>query len=248
MKWLAFTAACVVALIALGVLAVDERDVEWEGRKPLCPYCRVEVSFYAVACSACDRTLDWEPHKEPCRWCLQKEDVELLRDGLHALELEDDDPLPASLAEFAKPYLLAIEPGKCTYCGGLGSVLRGEEELPCPVCRGEENCVACGGDRVVVVGDKRAHRRRLERGRVWEEALRRERLTHLPLRRAALVDDDVEALNGQVEAEELVDEDGNNLLELARRRIERAYGALHDAVRQKGLKIPAGTPPIPGDD
>jgi hypothetical protein len=233
MKWLVFTGAIVVALISLGVLAVDERDAVWEGRKALCPYCRSDLKMYALACRDCDRTIDWVSRSESCRWCLSEEDVAILRDGFDALALGPDDPLPASVAEFTRAYLLSIEPGKCTYCGGLGQVWSGESENPCPVCRGEKQCIACGGDGTVVVGDKEAHKRAFERTEIWEEALRREALTHLKLRRAQLVNDDVEVLSGFAEAEKLVDEKGQSLLVQARQRIARAFKAIHDAVEQK---------------
>ncbi len=233
MKWLIFTGACVFALISLGVLAVDERDVLWEGRKALCPYCRAELEHYALGCRHCNRTVDWVSTTEPCRWCLSKEDVQILRDGMDRLELKPGDPLPASVAEFTRPYLMSIETGQCTYCGGLGSVLNGQAEVTCPVCRGGRQCIACEGGRKVVVGNRKAHERALERHQAWEEALRREALTHLKLRRGKLVDDDVKALQGFAEAETLVDEAGDDMLERARARIAQAFLAIHDAVEQK---------------
>lgn len=233
MKWLVFTGAFVAALIWLGVKAVEERDALWEGRSPLCPYCREELNAYALACLHCRRTVDWDSTKETCRWCLSGEDVKILRDGLATLRLDKGDPLPASVAGFTRPYLLSIEPGDCTYCGGLGSVMNGRGEMTCPVCRGRKRCIACEGGRKVVIGDKQAHQRALERKQAWEEALRREALTHLKLRREKLLDEDVKALQGFAEVEKLVDEAGDNLLVRARSRIERAFKAIHDAVEQQ---------------
>lgn len=236
MKWLAFTLVVVAALVALGVLAVDERDVEWEGRQPYCPHCRAKVATYAVACPACDRTFDWEANREPCKWCLSKEDAELLRDGLDALELPGDQPLPSPLARFTKPYLLAIEAGACTYCGGLGNVVSGQEEMPCPVCRGGGRCVACAGRRTVTVGSKQAHLRMLERTRRWAAAQEREKLTRMPLRKGPLVDEDVDSLAGFVQAEQLVGEDGEALLLRARQKIRDVFSALHDQVDKHRAK------------
>ena len=82
MKWLLFTSASVVALIALGILAVDERDVIWESRQPLCGYCRAALAPHAVVCRECDRSLDWRSSKEECGWCLDRTDVDHLL-GLH---------------------------------------------------------------------------------------------------------------------------------------------------------------------
>ena len=233
MKWLAFTAIVVTALVALGVLAVNERDVEWEeGRQPHCPHCRAKVETYSVACAACDRTFDWEPNREPCQWCLSEEDVELLQDGLRALELKDDEPLPSPLADFTKAYLFAIEAGACTFCGGLGNVVSDKEEVPCPVCRGGANCVACAGRRTVTVGAKPAHLRMLERARRWAEAKTRAELTRMPLRRGQLVDEDVEALTGFVQTETLVDENGRGLLLRARAHVRKVFAALHEQVNR----------------
>ena len=229
MKWLVFTGACVAALISLGVLAVDERDALWEGRLALCPYCREELNSYALQCLHCRRTVDWVSTEEACRWCLSAEDVKILRDGLAALKLDKGDPLP----EFTRPYLLSIETGDCTYCGGLGSVMNGRGEMTCPVCRGRKRCIACEGGRKVVIGDKRAHQRALERKQAWQEALRREALTHLKLRREKLLDEDVKALRGFAEIETVVDDAGDNLLERASARVAQAFKAIHDAVEQQ---------------
>lgn len=228
MKWLVFTGAFVAALIWLGVKAVEERDALWEGRSPLCPYCREELNAYALACRHCARGVDWNSTKESCRWCLSGEDVKILRDGVAVLKLDKGDPLP----EFTRPYLLSIETGDCTYCGGLGSVMNGQGEMTCPVCRGDKRCIACKGGGKIVIGDEQAHQRALERKQAWQEALRREALTHLKLRRKKLVDEDVKALRGFAEVETVMDEAGDNLLERASARIARAFEAIHDAVEQ----------------
>ncbi|MGH7162630.1 MAG: hypothetical protein ACREID_04030, partial [Planctomycetota bacterium] len=162
MKWLAFTGACVAGLVALGILAVDERDVVWEGRAAFCPYCRAPLELYAVSCKECARTLDWASNVEECRWCLHPDDAEALKEWFDSLGLKRD-PLPGALAEFPIAYFEAIEAGACSHCGGLGRVLASGREAACPVCRERKRCIACGGDRTVVVGDAAAHRRALER-------------------------------------------------------------------------------------
>lgn len=226
MKWLLFTSASVLALIALGILAVDERDVVWEGRKPLCGYCRAELGPHAVVCRECDRSLDWRSNKEECRWCLDRNDV----DHLLALykELAEGAPLPESVLAYG-PYFDSIDVGSCTYCGGVGKVVDAGNNVACPVCRGLERCIACGGSRSVVIGDEGAHRRALEREDVRRRAQTRAAVADLPLKDEMLLDEDVAALRGNVEAEELRDSAGNKLLdEMALERLKGAFRALHE--------------------
>jgi len=232
MKWILFTSGCVVALVALGILAVDERDVVWEGRHAFCPYCRAEVKQGSVACAACDRSFDWRANKEECGWCLGKKDVGHLLDLYH--ELTRNGPLPDSLASLV-PYLEAIDVGNCTYCGGIGKVMDGDKEVDCPVCRGDGRCIACGGSRTVVIGDQGAHRRALEREDARKRALERAAVVDLPLNFEMLIDEDVGALRGYVEAEGLADAGGRNLLEMSNERLKAVFRALHeeDAKRSK---------------
>lgn len=225
MKWLLFTSASVAVLIALGILAVDERDVIWEGRKPLCGYCRAELAYHAVVCRECDRSLDWRSNQEECRWCLDRTDVDHLL-GLYR-ELAAGGPLPSSLA-FYEPYFGAIEVGECTSCGGVGRIVDLGKEVDCPVCRGEKRCVACGGSRSVVIGDDGAHRRALERADARTRAQERAAVADLRLNVEMLVDDDVAALRGYVEAEGLRDPSGRNLLEIAHERLKAAFRAVHE--------------------
>ena len=240
MKWFAFTAACIAVLVALGVLAVDERDVIWEERDAFCPYCRSGVTSYAVACKECERTFDWAPHRENCRWCLASEDVEILKDRFELLASEED-PLPGALAPFPRAYFLNIDQGSCTYCGGLGKIRNGSEEAACPVCGGRATCIACNGDRVVIVGSERAHWAALERERAWAEAAERSQLTGLPMLQQEIMAADVDALRGWQEVEELKDEDGKSLLARARGRIEQVFKALTEEVARKAAETPAKT-------
>jgi hypothetical protein len=225
MKWLLFTSASVLALIALGILAVDERDVVWEGRKALCGYCRAELASHAVVCRECDRSLDWRSHKEECRWCLDRNDVDHLL-GLHK-DLAEGAPLPDSVLAYG-PYFDSIDVGNCTYCGGVGKVMSEGAETDCPVCRGGERCIACGGSRSVVIGDEGAHRRACEREDARTRAQTRAAVADLPLKAGMLLDEDVAALRGYAEAEGLRDSAGNGLLEMAHERLKCAFRALHE--------------------
>ncbi|MHC4932868.1 MAG: DnaJ-like cysteine-rich domain-containing protein [Planctomycetota bacterium] len=240
MKWLAFTAAVIAVLIGLGVLAVDERDVIWEGRDAFCPYCRSEARSYAMACKECERTFDWVPHRENCEWCLASADVDILKDRFERLENEAD-PLPGELASFPRAYFLNIDQGSCTYCGGLGEVRNGTQEIACSVCRGRGTCIACNGDRVVIVGSERAHWVALERDRAWAVAVERSRLTGLPMLKDEIVDADVDALRGWREVENLEDSSGESLLSRARSRVEQAFRALTAEVARKAAETPAKT-------
>jgi hypothetical protein len=227
MKWLAFTGASVAMLIALGILAVDERDVVWEGRQVFCPYCRAELRPLALACNECRRTFDWVTHRETCRWCLPRADVEHLNAMFEELSIEEE-PLPGALQAFPMAFFRAMDEGTCTFCGGVGSVLEGEAEVDCSICRGDKSCIGCGGDRVVILGDPGAHRSLLERREVRRAADERSRLTGQPLMRTVLTDGDVAALRGFAEAETLSDEQGRNLLTRSRAKLDRAYLAVRE--------------------
>jgi len=239
MKWVLFTSGCVAALVALGFLAVDERDVVWEGRTPLCGYCRAELAEQAVVCRECNRSVDWRPGSEECHWCLERKDADHLT-RLYR-ELVKSGPLPETLVPY-EAYLEAIDVGSCTYCGGVGNVVEGGKEVVCPVCRGKERdrCIACGGTRSVVIGDSGAHRRWLERQDAHVRAKERGSVTDLPLNDGVLVDEDVDALRGYVEAEKLTDEHGRNLLEMARARLQGVFRALHEE-RAKREKATGGS-------
>lgn len=224
MKWLVFTGLCVAALITLGALAVDERDVVWEGRTAHCPYCRVDLPALANACRECDRSLDWSSQSEECRWCLPRADVGYLRDMADEIEL--DEPLPEALGGFSLAYFRGMEEGACTFCAGLGVVLEDTAEVTCSVCRGRKQCVACDGDRVVVVGDSDAFWALKQRQDSRRRAEARADLTGLPLNRTALADADVEALAGFAELEQLTDDRGRRPLETARARAKDAFAKL----------------------
>jgi len=239
MKWLAFTSIVVAALVALGVWSVVPPTVVWEDRVPHCPSCRHEISLYARICPTCDRSFGWSSLEEECRWCLSKEDVEYLRDSYRDLDLEDGGHAE-SLGQFPKAYFLVMEPGACSYCAGLGKVDEGGAEVTCPICRGQKKCVGCEGDREMVVGEEDAHRAWLERKREWARAKARSNLRHLPVRQSRLVDQDVEAVTGYVETEEIVDERGSALLKRAQARASLAFQALEKAHRAR-VKVEPGS-------
>jgi hypothetical protein len=231
MKWFLFTGACVAALVVLGILAVDERDVVWEDRKPVCGYCRADLRAYAVVCPDCNRSLDWVSHREDCGWCLDREDADELRDLFEQVGA-DTEPLPGGLAEFPIAYFLTVAEGTCLYCGGIGTIVEADAKVPCVVCRGDKRCVGCAGDRVTVRGDEDAHRRALERLIERRRALERSEMTDRPLIPSRLVDEDVKALRGHVEADQLADGRGRSLRKLAHDRLARAFKALHEELQR----------------
>lgn len=239
MKWLAFTSVVVAALVALGVWSVVPPAVIWEARVPHCPSCRSEVHSYAELCTECNRRFGWSTLEEECHWCLSKEDVEYLKDSYRELGLQDDQH-GGLLGDFPKAYFLVMEPGACSFCAGLGKVQQGDAEVTCPICRGQKKCIACEGDREVIVGDEDAHEAWLARQLEWARAKSRSSLTHLPVRQSRLVDQDVEALTGYVEAEEIVDERGSPLLSRAKTRAALAFQALEDANRETVNVEPGG--------
>jgi hypothetical protein len=258
MTWFLFTAACAAALIALGVLAVDERDVVWEATfenlepapqdearqvarwQPRCGYCRAALRPFAVVCPDCDRSLDWLPHKEECRWCLADQDVDYMNDLFDALKTEDE-PLAGPLASFPIAYFKGMQEGACSYCGGLKHVMKDGAEVDCPVCFGGGKCIACGGDRSVVLGDESAAGRLQE----WREAVAqaedRSRLTGQPVEYALLLRDAVRDLRGYAEAEHLSDARKMGLLHQGRQRVEEAFRALVGEY-QRGNGVVAAPP------
>jgi hypothetical protein len=231
MRWLVFTAACVVALVSLGVLAVDERDVVWQGREPHCPYCRAPVELYAFTCKECQKSFDWVARSESCHWCLDRLEADTLRVRFEGLG-STGKPLPERLGDFHQLYFRGIEEGHCTYCGGLGTIpLNGPGEgTSCPVCFGGKRCIACGGDRRMVFGDREARKRELRRAEERAHAERRRKLSGLPIDIDELLKRDVEALRGYAEAEKLRDTLGRDtLLDTASVRVRRAFDTVTQA-------------------
>jgi hypothetical protein len=249
MKWMVFTGAAVAALITLGILAVDERDVVWEGRKPLCPYCRSPIEMFALACKSCGRAFDWSSTAEECRWCLSGDVADELRDQLALLGLDEaEEGKPGGpLGDFSLAWLRAIDEGSCAYCGGIGRVANGTKERTCPVCFGKKRCISCGGDRTVVVGDSGAHRRMLERAAALSAAENAARITGLALNRDGLSEQDVAELRGTAEAESLVDVSGRPLVELGIARAQEAFRILREAAAA-AERPPPSRPDAPAPD
>lgn len=239
MKWLAFTLAVVASLVGLGVWSVVPPSNVWEARTPYCSRCRAEVHSYSRQCAACDRSLRWTTTEEECRWCLSREDVEFMRDSYRDLEL-GNSPHVGLLKKFPEGYFLLMEAGKCANCAGIGKVREGDADVTCSVCRGSKACVACDGDREVVVGDEWAHRTELDRAVAHRRAERRSKLTGLPVRRSRLLDEDVEALTGYVEAEQLKDSRGAPLLRRGIARAALAFEALKEAKGERVVTDDAG--------
>ena len=88
-----------------------------------------------------------------------------------------------------------------------------------------------------MIGAPEGWSRQLERSAVWEQAEASAELTRLPLDRAALVDADVRALQGYVEAEERL----APLLTQAAGRIRAAFAALHDELARKPDSVSSAT-------
>ena len=230
-RWLLFTGVCVASLIALGIQAVDERDVVWEGRDAFCPYCRSELRFYAMACKECRRTLDWTATQETCGWCLDRETALLLKETYERVRTSTGSH-PGGLVAWAPSYFREMDAGDCGFCAGLGRIGSADQKETCPVCRGGRDCVGCDGSRTVVVGDVRADRRLLRHRTIREQAQRRAELTGIPADDDALLNDEVFALQGYVEVDTLSGPGGR----LVQSALDRAVEALA-AVRRLATRI-----------
>jgi hypothetical protein len=127
-----------------------------------------------------------------------------------------------------------MDPGDCAYCAGAGSVGVGEQEEDCPVCRGGADCIACDGSRTVIFGDVRSHLRLLRRRQARAQAERRRELTGLAMDEEALLSEDVRALSGHAEVEQLEALDSNQKL-VARgfARASRAIGLIQKVSRRQ---------------
>ena len=235
-KWLLFTGVCVASLIALGIQAVDERDVIWEGRDASCPYCRSELPHYAMACKECQRTLDWTATQENCGWCLDRESALLLKETYERVRTHTGSH-PVELGGWTPSYFRKMDAGDCGFCAGIGKIGAAEEKKTCPICRGGRDCIACDGSRSLIVGDVRAGRRLLRHRTIREQAQRRAGLTGIPTDNNALLNDEVFALQGYVEVETLSGPGGR----LVQSALDRAVEAL-GAVRRVATRI---KPPSP---
>ena len=173
MKW-AFISGGVALLVALlTAAALNQPDVVWNDGEPHCPNCRVRVPAYAEVCPVCRRDFDWKVDARPCRLCLGETEVRYLR----TLSEEDVRGRVAAAggivagldADGVVEWASSIGRHTCVYCAGTGQPRGLEPDSPlaklaielgneCPVCVGEDECVACGEDGVTDFGDPAAHR------------------------------------------------------------------------------------------
>lgn len=163
MGWLVVTGLVVLTLVALSMFALDRPDVVWAAGKAQCPHCRSDVHPYGRRCPTCREEFDWVPTSDEtspvCARCLSPAQDEWVRERRRVL---GEEKAAARLAEAlrvapaaATEYLAVVGRGQCGYCGGTGTDLAAagaKDRPPCPVCLGDRRCIACGGDRRVLVG------------------------------------------------------------------------------------------------
>lgn len=165
----------VVALLLLGLLfglsalALDKPDVIWTFGSPQCPHCRNDVRPFSTRCSVCREEFDWtvapDADSPISAWSLSPLEEDQLRARVKALgEPEAVRRLGEALG-LAPPavteYLKQVGSGRCGWCGGTGSDLGRPGPAAasaCPACFGLRQCVGCGGDRRVRLGDEGAAR------------------------------------------------------------------------------------------
>jgi hypothetical protein len=170
-RWLLLTLLAVGALLGISALALNRPDVVWEARAAageappvvaLCPHCRSGVNAYSRRCRACREEFDWTatPHAASplSRWSLSSLEDEWLRGRVRELGEEEAVRRTAEALgvtdEAAQAWLGQVGRGRCGWCGGTGRDPPGATNAdPCPVCFGQRQCLACGGDRHVRVGD-----------------------------------------------------------------------------------------------
>lgn len=163
MGWLVVTGVVVLTLVALSMFALDRPNVVWSAGKPQCPHCRADVHAYGRRCPTCREEFDWIPAADEaspvCARCLSPAQDEWHRERRRVL---GEEKAVARVAEAlgvpaaaAAEYLAVVGRGQCGWCGGTGFDLAAPgatPRTPCPVCLGDRRCIACGGDRRVLVG------------------------------------------------------------------------------------------------
>ena len=166
-RWWFLTLAVVGVLLLISALALDRPDVVWHAGAPHCPHCRSDVELYSLRCRTCREQYDWSvaPDEQSplCRWCLSALESDFLQARKAALGRDvAAERVTAALGlskDAAILYLDHAGRGLCGWCGGTGLDLAQGDRAgkPCPACLGRAQCVGCGGDRRVRVGDEAAH-------------------------------------------------------------------------------------------
>jgi hypothetical protein len=165
-RWWVLTVLVVLVLLLLSALALDRPNVVWSRGVPYCPQCRSEVPLQSTRCPTCREQYDWTvaPDEESplSPWSLSPLEAEVLRQRVTALGAEEAARRVSEVLDIAPAaatsYLAQVGRGRCGWCGGTGLDLARDAEhgTPCPACLGKGQCVACGGDRRIRVGDDRA--------------------------------------------------------------------------------------------
>lgn len=165
-RWWVLTIVVVGVLLLISALALDRPNVVWDEGVPHCPHCRSEVAPYSVLCRTCGEHYDWKvapPEASPLsHWSLTGLEARHLRERVAALgETLANQRVAHALGiplVRAQAYLELVDRGRCGWCGGTGRDLAEDgDDSVCPVCFGTGNCIACGGDRRIRVGDEAAH-------------------------------------------------------------------------------------------
>jgi hypothetical protein len=165
-RWWVLTLVVVGVLLLISALALDRPNVVWDEGVPQCPHCRSEVAFFSGLCKTCGEPYDWtiaRAETSPLsRWSLSSLEARYLRERVDALGPTLAVARVAAALEVprasAEAYLESVDRGRCGWCGGTGRDLKEEGEGSiCPVCFGSGQCIACGGDRRIQVGDEVAH-------------------------------------------------------------------------------------------
>jgi hypothetical protein len=167
-RWWVLTLAVIGVLVLISMLALDRPNVIWAGETPECPHCRHDVELYSHRCADCGGEFDWFAPSEDeapissaslsaqeAEWI--RERVKVLGPEVAAQRIATDTGLNA---EAAAAYLASVGRGDCGWCGGtrIDLAAKDGEDAECPACFGSAHCVACGGDRRVLIGDQRAAR------------------------------------------------------------------------------------------
>lgn len=165
-RWWVLTLVVVGVLLLISALALDRPNVVWDDGVPHCPHCRSEVAFYSRLCPTCNEPYDWKVASGEgsplSHWSLTSLEARYLRERVDALGATLANQRVAHTLqiplESAQVYLESVDRGRCGWCGGTGRDvgLEGEDTV-CPVCFGTAQCIACGGDRRILIGDEAAH-------------------------------------------------------------------------------------------